>query len=289
MGQILATTEPLPLASLNATRRHFPTPEDNFNVELVVKSMGSLLSGTTNPDSPIQLVHTSFHDCLTDKASSGEFFIDLSKARRDLAFASLQGSSRTKSPLNDLRNPDGTRLTYAWCRKRPITAIPMAQTHSPPIDPQQPSFLRLSKLLRFSPRANALPPGWKDQPRDPLDVSATLSLPSSLSGQAAPQLDQFEISSPPLPLNGVTQFLRRHLSFLAPRHSLGPPVVEVAPGRKSRRLAAAKLPEYKKVDDTRYPSRQQAAVPYEDDSSDIDSLPDAMRSSAIIRVGHMAD
>ncbi|KAG1855349.1 hypothetical protein DFJ58DRAFT_727554 [Suillus subalutaceus] len=128
-----------------------------------------------------------------------------------------------------------------------------------------------------------LRPGWKDQPRDPLDVPATLPLPvSSLSWQAAPQLDHFEISSPPLPLNGVTQFLRQHLSFLAPRHRIGPPVVEVAPGRKFRRLAAAKLPEYKKVDDTRYPSRQQATVPHEDDLSDIDSLPDVHWCNAFL-------
>jgi hypothetical protein len=90
MGQILATAEPLPLASLNAMRRHFPTQEDNFDAELVVKSMGSLLSGTTNPDSPIRPLHASFHDFLTDKQSSGEFFIDLSKAQHDLAFASLR-------------------------------------------------------------------------------------------------------------------------------------------------------------------------------------------------------
>jgi hypothetical protein len=90
MGQILGTAEPLPVASLNAMRRHFPTQEDIFDVELVVKSMGSLLSGTTNPDSPIRPLHASFHDFLTDKPSSGEFFIDLSKAQHDLAFASLR-------------------------------------------------------------------------------------------------------------------------------------------------------------------------------------------------------
>ncbi|KIK31627.1 hypothetical protein CY34DRAFT_261704, partial [Suillus luteus UH-Slu-Lm8-n1] len=93
MGQILGTAEPLPLKSLNAMRRHFPTPEDNFEVELVVKSMGSLLSGTTNPDSPIRPLHASFHDFLTDNVSSGEFFMDeieLSKAQHNLAFASLR-------------------------------------------------------------------------------------------------------------------------------------------------------------------------------------------------------
>ncbi|KAG2745306.1 hypothetical protein P692DRAFT_20837004 [Suillus brevipes Sb2] len=63
-------------------------------------------------------------------------------------------------------------------------------------------------------------------------------------------------------------------SFLVPRHSHGPPVVEVAPGRKFTRLAAAKLLEYKKVYDTRHPSSQQGAVPQENDTADIDSLPD---------------
>jgi hypothetical protein len=90
MGQILGTAEPLPLASLNAMRHHFPKQEDDFDVKLMVKYMGSLLSGTTNPDSPIRPLHASFHDFLTDETSSGEFFIDLSKAQRDLAFASLR-------------------------------------------------------------------------------------------------------------------------------------------------------------------------------------------------------
>ncbi|KAG2340650.1 WD40 repeat-like protein [Suillus weaverae] len=90
MGQILSTAEPLPLASLNAMRSYFPTREDNFDVELVVKSMGSLLSGTTNPDSPIRPLHASFRDFLTDERFGGEFFIDLSKAQHDLAFASLR-------------------------------------------------------------------------------------------------------------------------------------------------------------------------------------------------------
>ncbi|KAG2739955.1 hypothetical protein P692DRAFT_20913600, partial [Suillus brevipes Sb2] len=85
---------------------------------------------------------------------------------------------------------------------------------------------------------------------------------------------QFEISSPPPPSRGVVQSLRQHLSFLVPRRIHGPPVVEVAPGRKVTRLVAVKLPEYKKVNDTRHPSSQQATVPQETDTADVDSLPD---------------
>ncbi|KIK33543.1 hypothetical protein CY34DRAFT_696843 [Suillus luteus UH-Slu-Lm8-n1] len=105
-------------------------------------------------------------------------------------------------------------------------------------------------------------------------VPATSPLPSSLSGQTATRFNHFEMSTPPPPSNGATQFLRQYLSFLAPRHSHGPPLVEVAPGRKFTRLAAAKLPDYKKVDDTRHPSSQQGAVPQENDTADVDSLPD---------------
>ncbi|KAG2341837.1 WD40 repeat-like protein [Suillus weaverae] len=174
--------------------------------------------------------------------------------------------ARKKSTLNHLLDSNATRCPTAGHRRPLISAIPMVQRPPPTRDPQQPSFL--SKLLRFSPRTNSLRPG---QPRDPLDFPATSPLPSSLAGQAAPQLDRFEICSPSPPSKGVTQSLRQHLLFLAPRHSLGPPVVEVAPGRKFTRLAAAKLPEYKKVDDTRHPS---TTAPQENDTSDVDSLPD---------------
>lgn len=90
MGQILGTAEPLPLASLNVMRHHFPKQEDHFDVKLMVKCMGPLLSGTINPDSPIRPLHASFRDFLMDQPCSGEFFIDMSEAQRDLAFASLR-------------------------------------------------------------------------------------------------------------------------------------------------------------------------------------------------------
>jgi hypothetical protein len=103
--------------------------------------------------------------------------------------------------------------------------------------------------------------------------------------------------------NGVTQFLQQHLSFRRSRPSNDTQVleVEVAPGRKFtvklilllfaplslndtlQRLAVVKLPEYKKVGDTRrLPREQQQPGVSQDmtgnvtssDSSDRDSLPD---------------
>jgi hypothetical protein len=89
MGQILGAAEPLPINSMNAMRRHYPDESCHCGVEVVIKCMGSLLSGTTNLFTPIRL-HSSFREFLTDPECSGEFFVDVSKVQRDLAFASLR-------------------------------------------------------------------------------------------------------------------------------------------------------------------------------------------------------
>jgi WD40 repeat protein len=89
MGQILASVEPFRLDALNKMRSHFPDKGERYKVEVVVHYMGSLLSGTTNPSSPIRPLHASFREFLTDRSSSGDFFVDLSKSQHDLAFASL--------------------------------------------------------------------------------------------------------------------------------------------------------------------------------------------------------
>ncbi|KAG2347247.1 hypothetical protein BDR05DRAFT_722495, partial [Suillus weaverae] len=90
MGQILGSAEPLPLDALNAMRSRFPDQREHYKVEVVVEHMGSLLSGTTNLSSPIRPLHASFREFLTDKSSSGDFFVEMSNVQRNLAFASLR-------------------------------------------------------------------------------------------------------------------------------------------------------------------------------------------------------
>jgi hypothetical protein len=94
MGQILGTAEPLPLKSLSVMRSHFLDKNRPYAVELIVECMGSLLSSTTNPSTPIRLLHASFRDFLTDQSHSGDFFVDVSKVQHDLAFASLRVMER---------------------------------------------------------------------------------------------------------------------------------------------------------------------------------------------------
>ena len=88
MAQILGTAEPLPLASLNSMRRYFEHLRKT-DVNTIIRPMGALLSGTTDPSATIRPLHASFPEFLTDEKRSGEFFIDLSHIHGDLAFASL--------------------------------------------------------------------------------------------------------------------------------------------------------------------------------------------------------
>ncbi|KAG1904384.1 uncharacterized protein F5891DRAFT_1275928 [Suillus fuscotomentosus] len=90
MGQILGMVEPLPLNSLTAMRNCFPNHSKDYQVD-IVQHMGSLLSGTTDPRIPVRPLHASFQEFLGDKSSSGDFFVEITKAQQhDLAFASLR-------------------------------------------------------------------------------------------------------------------------------------------------------------------------------------------------------
>ncbi|KAG2343596.1 WD40 repeat-like protein [Suillus weaverae] len=182
--------------------------------------------------------------------------------------------SKTNPTFERLLESDATR------RRNPATSPtisfpPRLQNPLPATESQPPTFLHhLHRFFRFSSPMNAVPPVQHGQPRDPLDSPATSPLPPtrSLSAQATTHPENFEMSSQPRTSNGVTHFLQR-LSSRIPRHNHGPPVIEVAAGRKFTRLAAANFPEYRKVDDTRHPS-QQPGAPQDTESSDIDSLPD---------------
>ena len=90
MAQILGIAEPLSLNALSSMRGHFI--EDRLretDASVIVKPLGALLSGTTNPSAMIRPLHASFPEFLTDKSRSGEFFVDLSQIHNDLVAASL--------------------------------------------------------------------------------------------------------------------------------------------------------------------------------------------------------
>ncbi|KAG1807274.1 uncharacterized protein BJ212DRAFT_756172 [Suillus subaureus] len=104
--------------------------------------------------------------------------------------ASQSPTRYTTHPSLSLQS-DATRRPPAGHRRPPISAIPITLRPPPTGDPQQPTFLGLSKLSRFS-RANAVRSGWKEQSCDPLDFPATLPLPPN-------RLHEESTASTPLP------------------------------------------------------------------------------------------
>src|SRR6266550_1122260 len=89
MAQILGTMEPLPLPSLKAMRHRFIDHSD-IDLRSIVIPMGALLGGTADPSIPIRALHASFPDFLIDRDRSGEYFIDVSPVRENLAFSCLR-------------------------------------------------------------------------------------------------------------------------------------------------------------------------------------------------------
>jgi len=90
MAQILGTAEPLPSGSLSSMRHYFIDEGlRKIDIEMIIKPMSALLSGTTDSSVVIRPLHASFSDFLTDNKRSGEFFIDLSHIHKELAGASL--------------------------------------------------------------------------------------------------------------------------------------------------------------------------------------------------------
>lgn len=287
------------LASFNAR-----TPET-----LILSPDSSQIAYTTGQkilicNTPLDILATTVHALEARSAASAD---------KNLRLDRLLNSHVTRPPPT-VRRYQATSpvISFAHAPHRPLPGL-----HSE----QSGVLRHLCKILRFSSRAITDPPVWKDQTQDPLDFSAMSPLPSNHVplGQAITHFDGVEAISnhsacdrSQYPTqhsrfdrllkrdpffrqsqkvhpkeeslrrsNGAIQFLQQHFSFHKSTPVHRSPVVEVAAGRKFTRLAVVKAPEYIKVDDTRYPLRQQLAASHDmtqghtlSDSSDVDSLPD---------------
>ncbi|KIK23000.1 hypothetical protein PISMIDRAFT_101278, partial [Pisolithus microcarpus 441] len=89
MQQIMSTSVPLQLDTLDEMRRHFPPEEDRFDMIIILEFMAPLLSGISDRRSVVRPLHASFYDFLTDRERSGVYFVGASSMHRLLAFASL--------------------------------------------------------------------------------------------------------------------------------------------------------------------------------------------------------
>jgi len=90
MAQMLGTLEPLSLSGLDSMRQNFPEEKlRKIDVTTIIKPLGALLSGTTDPSAVIHPLHASFPEFLTEEKRSGEFFVDVSTIDTSLVTASL--------------------------------------------------------------------------------------------------------------------------------------------------------------------------------------------------------
>ncbi|KIL61834.1 hypothetical protein M378DRAFT_82103, partial [Amanita muscaria Koide BX008] len=87
MRHVLFTREPLPLDSFVIMHRAVQT---DYDAELILRPMASLLSGISDRSTPIRPLHSSFHDYLTDQNRSELFFVHGGNADLSLAQASLR-------------------------------------------------------------------------------------------------------------------------------------------------------------------------------------------------------
>ncbi|KAH7928957.1 WD40 repeat-like protein [Leucogyrophana mollusca] len=86
METLLGVREPLPISAL---RRMLSQAGSMDIVGLIVRPLGSLLTGVAQDSVPVRPLHTSFHDFLTDPERSGPFHVDTSCSARMLALGSL--------------------------------------------------------------------------------------------------------------------------------------------------------------------------------------------------------
>lgn len=87
MGRVLAVKEPL---SVMAHSELHSQGEPANVTELVVRQLGSLLSGVNQADVPVMALHSSFFDFLKDKARSGHFYVDPSPHNQSLTLSTFQ-------------------------------------------------------------------------------------------------------------------------------------------------------------------------------------------------------
>jgi hypothetical protein len=84
MSMVLAAREPFSISSLKKLRFE----EDSSDaVELIIRPLGSLLTGIADEYSPVRPLHTSFRDFLTDKSRGGIFYLNISLYHRQFALS----------------------------------------------------------------------------------------------------------------------------------------------------------------------------------------------------------
>ncbi|KAG6329629.1 hypothetical protein ID866_9461 [Astraeus odoratus] len=76
--------------SLTAMRRKFSNANDVYDVKLVLRLMGALLSGVADGSMPVRPLHASFYDFLMDCSRAGQYAVEIGEIDLDLGFACVR-------------------------------------------------------------------------------------------------------------------------------------------------------------------------------------------------------
>ncbi|GJJ11080.1 hypothetical protein Clacol_005311 [Clathrus columnatus] len=91
IGSIIASSEPLSLQTLLVLRGDkLPSSKRESDIKVVIRYMGSLLSGIDDPSSTIRPLHLSFREYLLDANRSHKFSIDPSPCHHDFAVGCIR-------------------------------------------------------------------------------------------------------------------------------------------------------------------------------------------------------
>jgi hypothetical protein len=94
MRTVLAARQPLSMTALKGLA--IQSYEDRYQhpVDLILRPLGSLLSGVGQTSSPVSPLHTSFRDFLLDASRSAEFHVDLSRVDDDFVISCFNGMQK---------------------------------------------------------------------------------------------------------------------------------------------------------------------------------------------------
>jgi hypothetical protein len=90
MGRMLSVREPLSLEGLSGLW----VDEDRDQVKSILAPLGSLLRGVSGQYEPIQPLHASFIDFITDETRAGRYWIDMQRQDEMIAHSSLREMER---------------------------------------------------------------------------------------------------------------------------------------------------------------------------------------------------
>jgi hypothetical protein len=110
LGRILSAREPLSLKALTNLR---PDGERDHEMKRLIRPLGSLLRGVDKDDVPIQPLHASFVDFLSDETRSAEYHISVGSQDENLAKASLR-------EMNKLLRFNICNLETSYLRNRDV-------------------------------------------------------------------------------------------------------------------------------------------------------------------------